>query len=209
MKGKKSQKEETKEAALTNEEAKDTQAKKTKKKNPINIKKLVVAAFLVAIAVVLSGFSFPIGASRCYPIQHLCNVIAAVFLGPGYALGMAFCASAIRFMMGTGTLLAFPGSMVGAWLGGFLYKKFGKLFTAYIGEIFGTGILGALICYPIATLLMGKDAALFTYVIPFLISTSVGTAFAAVILAALYKSGALAYLKRLLETGVKKHAAKP
>ena len=48
----------------------------------INSKKLAVGAMLVAVAVAMSGFSIPVGASKCFPIQHLVNVIAAIFLGP-------------------------------------------------------------------------------------------------------------------------------
>ena len=47
-----------------------------------NIHKLVFAAVLVALAVVGSLVSFPIGASKCAPVQHLVNIIGAVFLGP-------------------------------------------------------------------------------------------------------------------------------
>ena len=72
----------------------------------INTKKVVVSGMLVAVAVSLSSFAVPIGASKCFPIQHLCNVIAGVFLGPFYGVGMAFCTSLIRNMMGTGSLLA-------------------------------------------------------------------------------------------------------
>ena len=100
----------------------------------INIKKIAVSGMLVALAVALSGFSIPIGASRCFPVQHLCNVIAGVLLGPAYGVGMAFCTSLIRNLMGTGSLLAFPGSMVGALLCGLLYQHTGKLTLAYIGE---------------------------------------------------------------------------
>ena len=74
----------------------------------MNMKKLAVAAMLTAVAVALSTFSIPIGASKCFPIQHLCNVIAGVFLGPWYGVAMAFCTSLIRNLMGTGSLLAFP-----------------------------------------------------------------------------------------------------
>ena len=74
----------------------------------INIKKIAVSGMLVALAVALSGFSIPIGASRCFPVQHLCNVVAGVLLGPVYGVGMAFCTSLIRNLMGTGSLLAFP-----------------------------------------------------------------------------------------------------
>lgn len=164
----------------------------------LNTKKIVVSGMLVALAVSLSSFSIPIGASKCFPIQHLCNVIAGVFLGPVYGVAMAFCTSFIRNLMGTGSLLAFPGSMVGALLCGLLYRQTGKLTAAYVGEIFGTGILGGILCYPVATMLMGKEAALFAYVLPFLMSTACGTAIAVVLIGALYKSGAFAYLSHML-----------
>ena len=48
----------------------------------VNVKKLAVSAMLVAVAVSLSSLSIPIGASKCFPVQHLANVIAGVFLGP-------------------------------------------------------------------------------------------------------------------------------
>jgi len=48
----------------------------------MNLKKLTISAMLVAVAVILSSFSIPIGASRCFPIQHMVNVIAAGFFGP-------------------------------------------------------------------------------------------------------------------------------
>lgn len=167
----------------------------------LNTKKIVVSGMLVAVAVSLSSFSIPIGASKCFPIQHLCNVIAGVFLGPVYGVGMAFCTSFIRNLMGTGSLLAFPGSMVGALLCGMLYQHTGKLTAAYAGEVFGTAILGGILCYPVATMLMGKEAALFAYVLPFLMSTACGTIIAVILIGALYKSGAFTYLSHMLAEG--------
>lgn len=164
----------------------------------INTKSTLTAAMLTALAVSLSTFAIPIGASKCFPIQHLCNVIAGVFLGPGYGVAMAFCTSLIRNLIGTGSPLAFPGSMVGAFLCGFLYQHTGKLAAAYFGEVFGTGIIGGLLCYPVATLLMGQEAALFAYVIPFLLSTAGGTVMAMILVGALYQSGAMSYLKGVL-----------
>ena len=50
-----------------------------------------------------------------------------------------------------------------------------------------------------ALLLMGnQEAALFTYVVPFLISTIGGCILAAMLLGALYKSGAFHYLKSMI-----------
>ena len=162
------------------------------------IKKLVVAAMLTAIGFALSGFSFPIGASKCFPIQHLINVVSGVILGPAYSVLVAFCISVLRNLAGTGSLLAFPGSMVGAFLCGMMYKYTKKLAFAYIGEVFGTAVLGGMLCYPVATMLMGKEAALFAYVIPFGVSTLGGTCIAAILLAALYRSGAMKYLRDVL-----------
>ena len=164
----------------------------------ISIKKLAVSGMLAAVAMAMSGFAIPIGASKCFPIQHLCNVIAGIFLGPVYGVAMAFCTSLVRNLIGTGSLLAFPGSMVGAFLCGWLYQKTGKKAAAYFGEVFGTGILGGVLCYPVAVLLMGKEAAVFAYVMPFLMSTACGTVIAVILVGALEKSGAFQYLNHIL-----------
>ena len=78
-----------------------------------NIHKLVFAAVLVALAVVGSLISFPIGASKCAPVQHLVNIIGAVFLVPAWAVGVGFTAALLRNLLGLGSLLAFPGSAIG------------------------------------------------------------------------------------------------
>ena len=163
-----------------------------------NLKKLVAAAMLVAVGVALSAFSIPVGASKCFPIQHLVNVIASVILGPGYSVLAAFCTALIRNILGTGSLLAFPGSMVGALISGLVYSKTKKLLPTCIGEVFGTGVLGGLLAYPIATLIMTKEATLFTYVIPFLVSTIGGSIIAAIILFSMQKTGALNHVRAMM-----------
>lgn len=157
----------------------------------MNIKKLTTAGILIALGVVCSAFYIPIGASKCFPIQHMVNVIAGVLLGPAYACAMAFVTSLIRVMMGTGSLLAFPGSMIGALVCGLLYKHFRKLPAAYFGEVFGTGVLGALAAYPVATMLMGKEAALFAYVLPFIVSSIGGATISVFAIGALQKTHVL------------------
>ena len=82
----------------------------------VNVKKLALAGILVAVGVVCSTFSIPVGASKCAPAQHFINILGGVFLGPSYAVAMAFVTSLLRNLLGTGTLLAFPGSMCGAFL---------------------------------------------------------------------------------------------
>ena len=123
----------------------------------------------------------------------------AFFLGPVYGVSMAFCVSLIRNILGTGSLLAFPGSMVGAFLGAYLFQKTGRFLLAYLGEVVGTGIIGGTLCYPVAVLLMGKDVALFFYVLPFLMSTACGTAIAFLLIEFMRRIGLFSYLKRLLD----------
>ena len=156
-----------------------------------NTRKLAIAGILIALGVVFSTFSFPVGASKCAPVQHFINVIAAVFLGPYYGVCMALITSVLRVITGLGSLLAFPGSMCGALISGILYKKTKKLPFALIGELVGTGILGGILAYPVAVGLMGKEAAMFTYVIPFLVSSLGGTILAAVLTNILKRTHAL------------------
>ena len=56
----------------------------------INVKKLALAGILIAVGIVCSPLSIPVGASKCAPMQHFINILGGVFLGPGYAVGMAF-----------------------------------------------------------------------------------------------------------------------
>ena len=168
----------------------------------LQTKKLVLAGLLTAVAVVGSLFSFPVLGSKCSPVQHMVNILCAVFLGPGYGLASAFLASLLRNMMGLGSLLAFPGSMVGAISCGILYKKTNNLLVTLVGEVVGTGILGGLCAWPIAILLMGQSAAsvpLTAYVLPFLVSTTGGAVIAGVILFTMKNAGLLQNMQHQLE----------
>lgn len=98
------------------------ESKKNIKKSTISIRKLAMAGVLVAVAVAGSLISFPVAGSKCAPIQHMVNICAAVFLGPVWGVGVAFCASVIRNLTGLGSLMAFPGSMVGALCCGLMYR---------------------------------------------------------------------------------------
>lgn len=156
-----------------------------------NVRKLALAGLLVAVAVVGSTFYFPVGVAKCMPVMHLVNVLGAVLLGPWYAVGVAFVTSCIRVFAGTGTLLAFPGSMAGALLSALLYKKFGNTVSAFLGEIIGTGLIGAVLAFPVAAFILSKQVALFGFVIPFSISSIGGAAIAAVVVIALKRTKAV------------------
>ena len=155
-------------------------------------KKLTFSALLVAIGTIASNLVYiPVGAAKCFPVQHTINVLSAVMLGPWYGLANAFLISLLRNMLGTGSILAFPGSMVGAFIAGVMYLKSGRKLFAAAGEIFGTGILGGLLAFPIAKFVMGNDAAAFYFVVPFLISTVGGSIIGYVILGVMEKSHVL------------------
>ena len=153
-------------------------------------RKIAIASLLIALAVVGSMFSFPIFGSKCAPIQHTINVLAAVILGPGWSVGIAFCASFLRNVFGLGSLMAFPGSMIGALCCSLVYKLSKKLWLTCVAEACGTGFLGGLFAYPVAKLLMGlSPTSYFVYIAPFLTSTILGSFLAYFLVLALQKNG--------------------
>ena len=148
-----------------------------------NTHKLTLTAMMIAIGTMSSNlFYIPIGFTKIFPIQHFLNVLSAVLLGPYYAVAQAFCVSLLRNIMGTGSPFAFPGSMVGALLASLLFMKTRKIYLAFFGEVIGTGIIGAMLCYPIATLLLGQKATLFGFIPLFIFSSFAGALIGFVIL---------------------------
>ena len=168
-----------------------------------NVKKLAVAGVFCAVAVVGSLFSFPVFGSKCSPIQHMVNILCGVILGPGYGVGAAFVAALIRNLLGLGSLMAFPGSMLGALICGLVYRKTGNIMATLIGEVFGTAVLGGLCAYPVAIFLMGQstaDIAFYAYIIPFLISTAVGAIISGILIYSLKKAGVLQSMAESLKS---------
>jgi energy coupling factor transporter S component ThiW len=145
--------------------------------------KLTLTAMMVAIGTITSNLvAIPIGFTKVFPMQHFLNVLSAVLLGPYYAVAQAFLVSLIRNLMGTGSIFAFPGSMVGALLASLLFLKTKKMYLAFAGEVIGTGILGALLSYPIATLILGQKATLFGFIPLFIFSSFAGALLGFVVL---------------------------
>ena len=166
-------------------------------------KKLALAGVLCAVAIVGSMFiTFPVLGSKCSPVQHMVNILCAVFLGPAYGVGAAFAASLLRNIIGVGSVVAFPGSMCGALLCGLVWRKSQNLWLTLAAEVFGTGILGGLAAYPLAIAFLDPaviPAAFYGYVVPFLISTVGGSILAGVLVFTLQKSGALNAMRGALE----------
>ena len=166
-----------------------------------SVQKLAIAGAFCALAVVGSMFlTFPVFGSKCAPVQHMVNILCAVFLGPWYGLAAAFAASLLRNLLGWGSLLAFPGSMCGALLCGLVWWKTRNLPATLTAEVLGTGVLGGLAAYPVAKELMGLTPEAYTvYIIPFLISTAAGSILAGALVYALRKNGALKSMQSALE----------
>lgn len=156
-----------------------------------NTRRVAQAVILVAIGVALSPFtSFPIGIARVNPTQHFVNVVGAVLLGPWWAFAVAGIIGALRNALGVGTLLAFPGGMIGALLAGYLYRWTRNVYLGALGEIFGTGILAALFsAWLVAPFLMQQTMAVGALLASFLASTVVGTVLGVLALKLLERAG--------------------
>ncbi|WP_373499653.1 energy coupling factor transporter S component ThiW [Desulfococcus sp.] len=140
-------------------------------------RKTAYAVVFVALGVALAPYtSIPLGIARINPTQHFVNILAAVILGPGWAVLIALVIGLIRNMMGVGTLLAFPGGMIGAFLAGIVYLKTRNLYLGAAGEIVGTGLIAPVVsALLVAPFLMGKAIPLLALVPSFLGSTVAGS----------------------------------
>ena len=139
-------------------------------------RKTAYAVVLVAIGVALAPYtSFPVGIAKINPTQHFVNVLGAVILGPWWAVIIAAVIGAIRNMMGVGTLLAFPGGMIGAFFAGYAYLFTRKIYFGALGEIIGTGIVAPVVSAVfVAPILMGKAIPMIALIPSFLASSVVG-----------------------------------
>ncbi len=139
-------------------------------------RKVAYAVVLVAIGVALAPYtSFPIGVAKVNPTQHFINVIGAVVLGPWWAVLVALVIGIIRNALGVGTLLAFPGGMIGALLAGLMFAWRRNLSLAAAGEIAGTGLIAPVVsALWVAPVFMGKAIPYLALVPSFLASTVAG-----------------------------------
>ncbi|MCP5158919.1 MAG: energy coupling factor transporter S component ThiW [Gammaproteobacteria bacterium] len=147
---------------------------------------------LAALAVALSPISIPIGIAKVSPTQHFINVIAGALVGPWWGLAVALVTSLVRNAIGLGTPLAFPGSVFGVVLAGLAYRHTRNVYFTALGEVIGTGLIGAAVgALLVAPYLMGKDLALTVLILPFLLSSAVGAALGVVGLQVLRRLGYL------------------
>ncbi len=162
-----------------------------------NLLKLTVLAMLVALGVIISPI---LRVEGMCPMAHFINITCSVLLGPWYSLVCALTIGIIRMAVMGIPPLALTGAIFGAFLSGVFYRfSKGNLLFAVLGEIIGTGIIGAIISYPVMSLIWGKDGiSLFFYVPSFICGTLIGGSIAFAFLHKLAKTGALKRFQSLL-----------
>lgn len=155
----------------------------------VSVRKMALTTMLAVLSFVLSTFVyFPAMA----PFQHFCNLLGAVFLGPWYGWAAAALTGLLRMVLTGRTIQALVGAVFGAFLSALLYQKTRKLWLAYAGEVFGTGILSAIAVYPLMRLFYGLPPHSPFYYIPFYVpSAAVGGGMGCAVLLLLRHSGAL------------------
>ena len=166
-------------------------------KNIKSILKLVVLAMLIALGVVISPI---LRVEGMCPMAHLINIVCSVLLGPWYSLLCATLIGIIRMVTMGIPPIALTGAIFGAFLSGVFYRlSKGKIICAVLGEIFGTGIIGAIASYPVMTLFWGKEGLSWLFYVPsFICGTLIGGSIAYVFLRKLAANGMLAQIQQRL-----------
>ena len=166
-------------------------------KNSKAILKLAVLAMLIALGVVISPI---LRVEGMCPMAHLINIVCSVLLGPWYSLLCAVLIGIIRMATMGIPPIALTGAIFGAFLSGLFYRlSKGKIICAVLGEIFGTGVIGALASYPVMTLFWGKEGLSWLFYVPsFICGTLIGGSIAYVLLRKLAANGTLAQLQQRL-----------
>ena len=169
----------------------------TKKKGSTVLLKMVMLAMMVALGVVISPI---LRVEGMCPMAHFINITCAALLGPWYSLLCAVLIGIIRMCVMGIPPIALTGAVFGAVLSGLLYRASnGRLIFAVIGEVVGTGIIGAIASYPVMTLWWGyTDLTLFFYVPSFISGTLIGGSIAFLFLKKLSKSGLLSRFQKQL-----------
>ena len=162
--------------------------------------KMAVLSMLVALGVVTSPI---LRVEGMCPMAHFINIVCAVLLGPWHSLLCAVLIGAIRMTFLGIPPLALTGAVFGACISGVFYRTSkGNLFFAVLGEIFGTGIIGAVASYPVMTFLCGKEGLSWLFYVPsFIGGTLIGGGIAFLFLKKLENNGMLAKCQALLSTG--------
>lgn len=159
--------------------------------------KLVVLAMLIALGVVISPI---LRVEGMCPMAHLINIICSVLMGPWYSLLCAVLIGIIRMATMGIPPIALTGAVFGAFLSGVFYRlSKGKIICAVLGEILGTGVIGAVASYPVMTIFWGKEGLTWLFYVPsFVCGTLIGGSIAYVFLRKLAANGVLEQMQTRL-----------
>lgn len=168
-------------------------------KNSKQLLRLVVLSVTVALGVVVSPI---LRVEGMCPMAHFINIVCSVLLGPWYSLLCAVTIGVIRMIVMGIPPIALTGAVFGAFLSGVFYRlSGGKILLAVIGEIIGTGIIGAIASYPVMAFLWGKQGLSWLFYVPsFICGTLIGGSIAYLFLKKLAHSGQLAKFQAALGT---------
>ena len=166
-------------------------------KNTKQLLKLVTLSMLIALGVVISPI---LRVEGMCPMAHFINIVCSVFLGPWYSLLCATLIGVIRMMLMGIPPIALTGAVFGAFLSGVFYRASkGRIIFAVLGEIIGTGVIGAILSYPVMTFLWGKEGLSWLFYVPsFICGTLIGGSIAYVFLRKFAANGMLARIQTML-----------
>ena len=166
-------------------------------KNSKGLLKMVVLAMLIALGVVISPI---LRFEGMCPMAHFINIVCSVLLGPWYSLLCATLIGVIRMATMAIPPIALTGAIFGAFLSGVFYRASnGKILFAVLGEIIGTGIIGAILSYPVMTILWNKEGLSWLFYVPsFICGTLIGGSIAYVFLRKLSNAGVLTSFQKSL-----------
>lgn len=155
---------------------------------------------MIAMDVVLSPLMRIEGMA---PMSSVMNIIAGVLLGPWYATAMALACGLIRMTLLGIPPLALTGAVFGAFFAGVFYKFGRRLFWSMAGEIFGTGIIGSLLSYPVMVWFTGSQQDLYwlVYTPRFIGATLIGSVIAFAILVRLKQTSSFKKWQQLFIGG--------
>lgn len=158
---------------------------------------MVVLSMLIALGVVISPI---LRVEGMCPMAHLINIVCSVLLGPWYSLICATLIGIIRMTLMGIPPLALTGAVFGAFLSGVFYRvSKGKIICAVLGEVIGTGLIGAVVSYPVMRFIWGREGLGWVFYIPsFVAGTLIGGSIAYFFLRKLADNGNLTKMQNML-----------